>query len=281
MSDIYEVLDFGYDPSVPENIPIVEPPRPTTAPPSKKTVNAKWLPPVGKQTTPSCFVWASTYGLTTFAAAKANELDPTSTDNQASPIYTYIKVEAQQGTLSDTCVGGKIVWCLDYLKTNKGTASMTDAPYEICCDAAWTSWGDKTLTPNPLFQPTAWQGVDFTGTQGLDNLRSLIALDIPIAYGTWLYNDFKDYAGSPVPYVGSGCWASGPKGKVGHCMMIIGYDTALGPNGAILIQNSFGTTWGSQWNGSGGYVWMDCNTFQATMQGTGVYITEMASPSKR
>lgn len=281
MSDIYEVLDFGYDPSVPENIPIVEPLRPTTAPPSKKTVNAKWLPPVGKQTTPSCFVWASTYGLTTFAAAKANELDPTSTDNQASPIYTYIKVEQKHGTLSNVCIGGRISWCLDFLKAHKGTASMTDAPDETGCNAAWTSWGDKTLTPNPLFQPTAWQGVDFTGTQGLDNLRSLIALDIPIAYGTWLYNDFVHYAGSPVPYVGSGCWASGPKGKVGHCMMIIGYDTALGPNGAILIQNSFGTTWGSQWNGSGGYVWMDCNTFQATMQGTGVYITEMASPSKR
>jgi hypothetical protein len=78
-----------------------------------------------------------------------------------------------------------------------------------------------------------------------------------------------------------GVWAQGSKGKVGHCMMIIGYDNSLGPNGSILIQNSFGTTWGSQWNGSGGYVWMDCSTFQATMQGTGIYITQMASPSKR
>lgn len=280
MIDIYESLDFGYDPSVPENIPFVEPPRPTTAPPPKKTVNAKWLPPVGKQTTPSCFVWASTYGLTTFAATKANNLDPTSADNQASPIYTYIKVEWDKGR-RHTCVGGQIVWCLDYLKAKQGTASMTDAPNEVGCDAAWASWGGKTLTPNPLFQPTAWQGVDFSGAQGLDNLRSLIALDIPMAYGTWLYDDFAQYTGSPIPYVGSGVWARGRNGKVGHCMMIVGYDNLLGPNGSILIQNSFGTTWGSQWNGSGGYVWVDCNTFQATMQGGGVYITQMANAPRR
>jgi hypothetical protein len=280
MIDIYESLDFGYDPSVPENIPFVEPPRPTTAPPPKKTVNAKWLPPVGKQTTPSCFVWASTYGLTTFAATKANNHDPTSADNQASPIYTYNKVEWDKGR-RHTCVGGQILWCLDYLKAKQGTASMTDAPNEVGCDAAWASWGGKTLTPNPLFQPTAWQGVDFSGAQGLDNLRSLIALDIPMAYGTWLYDDFAQYTGSPIPYVGSGVWARGRNGKVGHCMMIVGYDNSLGPNGSILIQNSFGTTWGSQWNGSGGYVWMDCNTFQATMQGGGVYITQMASAPRR
>ena len=40
----------------------------------------------------------------------------------------------------------------------------------------------------------------------------------------------------------------------------------------MLIQNSFGSGWGSQWNGNGGYVWMAYTTFQALAQGTAFYI---------
>jgi C1A family cysteine protease len=55
--------------------------------------------------------------------------------------------------------------------------------------------------------------------------------------------------------------------------VIIGYDDTCGPNGAVLVQNSFGSSWGSQWNGHGGYVWIDNDTFQAMIQGGGVHIT--------
>ncbi len=280
MIDIYDTLDFGYDPSVPENIPVITPPRPATAPPPKNNVNPQWLPPVGKQTTPSCFVWASTYGLATFAAAQANNLDPTQAGNQASPIYTYIKVQEQQGKMNDTCSGGKIVWCLDFLKSNGGTASMSAAPNETGCTAAWTSWGNTTLSPDPIFQITGWTAMSVEGSAGLDNMRSVITAGTPFAFGAWLYSDFAHYAGSPVPYVGNGQWAQGPNGKVGHVMVVIGYDNSCGPNGAVLVQNSFGSSWGSQWNGAGGYVWIDYNTFQAMAQGTGVYITQMGSQAK-
>lgn len=53
-------------------------------------------------------------------------------------------------------------------------------------------------------------------------------------------------------------------------MMIIGYDDTTQ---AVLIQNSFGSDWGSQWNGNGGYVWMAYTTFQALAQGSAFYIT--------
>ncbi|MBS0521714.1 MAG: cysteine protease [Proteobacteria bacterium] len=277
MIDIYDALDFGYDPSVPENIPVVTPPRPAAAPPSKNNVNPQWLPPVGKQTTPSCFVWASTYGLTTFGAAQANNLDPTQPQNQASPIYTYIKVEQQQGEAANSCSGGKIAWCFDFLNTTGGTASMANAPDETGCQAAWTSWGGATLQPDSIFQVTDWKSMTLEGAAGLDNMRALITAGTPFAFGAWLYTDFVPYRGNPVPYVGNHTWAQGPNGKVGHVMMVIGYDNNCGPNGAVLVQNSFGTGWGSQWNGAGGYVWIDYNTFQTIAQGTGVYITQMGA----
>src|SRR5262245_42116286 len=98
--DIFGTLDFGYDPSVPQAIPIGPPPPWLPPPLPFFTLNPQWLPPVGHQTTPSCFVWSSTYGCVTYLAAQLNNLDPIQLVNQASPIYTYIKVQEQQGDAS-------------------------------------------------------------------------------------------------------------------------------------------------------------------------------------
>ena len=284
MTDIYETFDYGYDPSVPEDIALGAPPQPATAPPPKAHVNPIWLPPVGKQTTPSCFVWSSTYGCATFAAAKANNLDPSSPANQASPLYTYIKVEEQQGVAANNCSGGKILWPLAFLKSNGGTPSMATAPNEVGCAAAWTNYGSATLPADWRFQVMAWSGTPLNnGAEGLANMRNLIWTGTPIVYGTHLYTDFPPYDGTPSPYVGNGTWLYNENtGKLaGHCMMIIGYDDTKGAEGAVLIQNSFGSTWGCQWNGNGGYIWMAYSTFQTMAEGGGSYITLMQTQGPR
>jgi len=275
-ADIHETFDYGYDPAVAEDLPLVPVPKPATSPPPQWNVTSSLLPPVGKQTTPSCFVWSTTYGCVTFAAARYNKCAPTLPAGQASPVYTYIKVQEQQNVPSGTCSGGVMSWPLQYLRLNGGTASMATAPAGQACSDAWTSWGSATTSPNAQFQPLEWSGVSLTGSAGLDNMRAIIFGNTPIAYGTWLYTDFPPYAGTPSPYVGNGTWLINKTTgkKAGHCMMIIGYDDTME---AVLIQNSFGTSWGTQWNGSGGYVWMSYTTFQATMQGGGLYITKMQS----
>ncbi len=52
-------------------------------------------------------------------------------------------------------------------------------------------------------------------------------------------------------------------------MLIIGYDDNKGGDGvgAVLIQNSQGTAWGSE-----GYVWMAYETFQALAEGDACYV---------
>jgi hypothetical protein len=275
-ADIHETFDYGYDPGIAEDVRLVAPAKPSAAPPPQANVNPEWLPPVGHQTTPSCYVWSSTYGCATFAAAQLNGLDPTQAANQASPIYTYIKVqEIQQNTGQGVCLGGKIVWCFDFLESNGGTASMQAAPVLQGCAPAWSTWGSTTTTPpDGQFQTLAWTGMTLEGSDGLANVRTVISAGTPIVYGTGLYTDFPTYTGTPVPYVGNGQWLYNKKTgkKAGHCMMIIGYDDTIG---AVLIQNSFGPGWGSQWNGNGGYIWMSYATFQATLQGSGLYITQM------
>lgn len=275
MPTIHDTMDYGYDPTVPEPGPVTEPPRAASLP-SSATVNPTFLPPVGKQDTPSCFVWSSTYGLTTFAAAQAGLIgDPQSAAQQASPYYTYVKVLANGGTVSDTCTGGQITACLKFLDGNGGTPSMQTAPDPgtdpTPCTAVWIAYGNAQITPDAIFQPTTWAQVSVLGETGLNNIRNLIAQGYALAYGTRLYTDFAKYDGTPSPYVGNGIVAKKPDGQVvGHCMMIIGYDDTTQ---AVLIQNSFGPDWGSQWNGSGGYVWMTYQTFQALAQGTAFYIT--------
>jgi hypothetical protein len=283
-TDIYETFNYGYDPSVPERIPLEAPPKPATAPGPSAYVDTTYLPPVGHQTTPSCFVWSSTYGCATFAAAQQGKFQPKTTSNQASPDYTYIQILIELGMASDTCTGGQILSCFEYLNSKQGTPNIGTAEIEVGCDNAWSNYGGGGLQADGRFQVLAWKGMPLNnGAAGLANMRTVIAAGTPIAYGTYLYTDFPPYKGSPSPYVGNGQWLyskTDPTKKVGHCMMIIGYndDMPYGDNkGAVLIQNSFGTSWGSTYNGSGGYVWMAYDTFQTMAEGGGLYITSIAS----
>ncbi len=277
MPTIFDTFDFGYDPSIPEEVPLTTLPRPAALPPAAY-VNSTWLPPVGKQTMPNCFVWSSAYGLATFWAAKRANYTPSSASQQASPDYTYIQVEVNNGILSDTCVGGQIKAVLDWLKTNKGTPSLASAPdigksnTESSCAGNWSAYGppNSSLPPDASFAVPGYKAITVVGREGLDNMRALIASGTPLAYGTFLYTDFPKYDGTPSPYVGNGEWLYNKRTgkKAGHCMMIIGYDDAKGP-GAVLIQNSFGTTWGGD-----GLVWMTYTTFQTMAQGGAFYISE-------
>lgn len=277
--DTHEDFDFGYDLEVQEDAPFFEPPRPETLP-SSATVNAHWLPPVGAQgSIPSCFVWGSTYGLATFAAAKAGNYRPTARAQQASPAYTYIQVLIERGSSSGTCQGGQISSCFQFLKANGGTPTMEAAPYSSTCSANWSAYGKGGQTADSAFDVTGWAQFSILGADGLDNLRTMISAGVPLVYGTSLYTDFPAYKGSPSPYVGNGKLLYNRKtGKlVGHVMVIIGYDDS---SSAVLIQNSFGTSWGSQWKGSGGYVWMAYDTLQTLAQGSALFITQLGTTAR-
>jgi len=285
MDDIYATFDFGYDPATSEDCPRAILPARREALPARATVNPAWLPPVGRQTTPSCFVWAAIYGLATFKAAKAGGYTPSVPYLQASPFYAYVKILEQHGAAPDSCTGGRISWCLDFLQANDGTPNLEQAPFpapepgDSSCGAAWAMYGDTSLVSDYAFNITGGSQFGIEDELGLDMLRRLIVEDRPLAYGTALYADFLAYGASPtsleslqVPYLGNGIIQKMAGGRrAGHCMLVIGYDDELG---AVLLQNSFGIEWGTEWNGSRGYVWMAYDTFQALAQGSAFLITD-------
>jgi hypothetical protein len=255
--------DYGYDPTVDEPIEVESPARPLTLP-SAAEVNMDYLPPVGEQHTPNCAAWASTYGLATFHAAQAGQYAPNRPGLQASSAYIYIQVMKQDG-VNGSCQGSQLTSYFNSLVAG-GTPTMEQAPYEPNCAVLWEQYGSDPITPDAAFRIGGFSAV---GTKTLDDVKSIIASNRPLAYGTSLYTDFASYKGEPVPYVGNGTIKrKGDGNPVGHCMMIVAYDDNVGP-GAFYIQNSFGTAWGTN-----GFIWMAYDTFTQLAQGKAFYIKE-------
>jgi hypothetical protein len=258
-SDIYANAHFGYDPTVQETIEF-QAPGERPALPAAAQVDSTYLPPVGKQTSPSCAAWASTYGLATFTAARAGNYSPQSPTQQASPAYIYIQVMKEDGE-SQSCTGSRMTSYISILD-NGGTATMQQAPEEPC-STLWQEYGSQTLSADAAFNVGTVSAVKSTD---LASIKTIIVLGGALAYGTRLYTDFPKYDGTPAVYVGNGqILMNKTTGKpAGHCMLIIGYDDA---KGALLIQNSWGTGWGDK-----GLVWMAYDTFTALAQGTVLYV---------
>lgn len=269
-----DVNGYGYDPTVHEVRPVTRP-RYVETLPSSHSVPSKFLPPVGQQGTTenegypgSCCAWATTYGLATFTAAKAGKVDPSTPAGQASPAFIYIQVLNANGAASGTCGDTSFESYFELLAFN-GTPSMQTATYVANCAQLWQKYGNANPTHDAAFEigPIKWVDVS-----DLDSVKQVLASDRALAYGTHLYTDWPDYQGNPVPYVGNGDPKIGKNGKpVGHCMLIIGYDDNKGGEGvgAVLIQNSQGTAWGSN-----GYVWMAYETFQALAEGQACYVAD-------
>lgn len=269
-----ELAEYGYDPDVPEPGTVETPGRVAKVPPAA-SVRAEWLPPVGRQTMPNCFVWASVYGLATFYAARKSQTPPTSPDRQAAPDYAYIRSEMANHIADKTCRGGQITKCLNWLQSNGGTPSLAAAPNLLrrgatsSCDVNWSEYGSRTIAPDPSFHLPAYKLTAITGQDGLSNLRAVIASGTPLAYGTSLYTDFAHYRGTPSPYVGNGQWAQNRNGKkVGHVMLVVGYNDAYTTKtGAVRVQNSVGTSWGEN-----GFVWITYDALEKMAQGQAVYV---------
>lgn len=272
--------DRGYDPASQESAELVESFDGTT-PPARATVLRKYLPPVGRQGTSenpgspgSCAAWASTYGLATFTAAKAGDYSPTGPAQWASPAAIYVHVLKEDRFASNVCHGTQMTSYFTILSKG-GTSTLETAPYTPSCNALWEDYGGASPVLDPRFTIPAFRAI---ATTNLTALKQVIASNRVLTFGTGLFTDWTSYDGTTVPYVGNGIIAKEKDGsRVGHCMMIIGYDDDLQ---AVLIQNSEGSDWGGTFTGAppnagrtdAGYVWMAYCTFTALAQGRAFFV---------
>ena len=99
-------------------------------------------------------------------------------------------------------------------------------------------------------------GVDVSGNTALTNVKDYLAAGIPSMFGFWGFPSFSscDLKGG-IPYP-----CPGEQAEWGHAIVAVGYDDGKKikntkcnktTTGALLIRNSWGTTWGDQ-----GYGWL-------------------------
>lgn len=255
---------YGYDPSGDKDL--LAQARPFVYEgtlPDKAMVNTEYLPPVGQQGTlehpgapGTCAAWAYVYGLIGFTAACNNKFSPDTPDNQASPAHVYIQVMKADGNSENVCGDSSFRTYTQFLQ--QGTPNMQIAAYTPDCKSLWRGYNSNAELDS-RFAIQAPEIIDIK--KDLDGLKGVLASGSPLCYGTALYTDFVSYDNSPVPYVGNGKYSGSY-----HCMLIVGYDDSCGENGAICLQNSFGTQWGDQ-----GMMWMDVKTFQTTAEGMALY----------
>jgi C1A family cysteine protease len=100
------------------------------------------------------------------------------------------------------------------------------------------------------------QGADVSGAEVLASVKSYLAAGIPSMFGFWGFPSFDstDVKGG-IPYP-----CPDEEAQWGHAIVAVGYDDAKKikntqcnktTTGALLIRNSWGTTWGDQ-----GYGWL-------------------------
>ena len=237
-------------------------PSPSATPTSAMLSNT---PPIGQQgscslcsqgegSPGSCISWSAAYGLGSYTANLTQQWGIDDPDHQVSPAYLYAYVLNAE---SRSCPTGTMEPpYLNFLVRN-GAPSNQTVPYQANC--SYLGGIDLGTSSDPSFKIGSWS---YVSPQDRDLIKSYLAAGHAVAFAGHLYEGFGLLQGSEV-YYGSGPFEMNKStGKlVGHGMLLIGYNDALGdPSkglGAYRIQNSFGTSWGDS-----GYLWMTYGTFE-------------------
>lgn len=205
----------------------------------------------------SCISWSAAYGLGSYTANLTQQWGVEDPDHQVSAAYLYAYVLNQE---SRSCPTGTMEPpYLNFLVRN-GAPSMTTVPYQPNC--TYLGGIDLGTLSDPAFKIGSWS---YVSPQDRDLIKAYLAAGHAVAFAGHLYDGFGLLQGSDV-YYGSGPFEiNKTTGKlVGHGMLLIGYNDALGDPtqglGAYRLQNSFGTNWGDS-----GYLWMSYGTFESSI----------------
>jgi Cysteine protease len=191
-------------------------------------------PPVGNQGSEgSCVAWGTTY-----AGRSINwqALNPAAWDqsvNIFSPEYIYDQIK------TGDCSGGSYVTNgLDFL-VNNGAVPWNIMPYSDLNGCSLVPTADQVaIAAN--YKVASYNRVSITAT----DIKAALVSGKPVIVAGPVNRSFEYLTGATVLTTFSG------KNLGGHCYCVVGYDDS---KQAFKIQNSWGTTWGSNGFGYIGY----------------------------
>lgn len=92
--------------------------------------------------------------------------------------------------------------------------------------------------------------LDANAKQKIKSVRKSLAREHPVIVGMFIKKDFYTQFGQDFYYMGPGPIAEA------HAMVVVGYDDGRGREGAFLLMNSWGSSWGDN-----GFIWMEYEAF--------------------
>lgn len=211
--------------------------------------NRKWLPQIGSQGQyGTCVAWATAYNCRTYLYAKSHGLTTSSlnSSNTFSPADIFMSIGSNDKGAN---CGGSYFEAAFNKMISRGVATMSTAPYSsLSCNSSpsssWTSnAGNYKIKSFREITPLT-----------KDALKQYLAQGELIVFGAALGDEFMYADGSYVLSQQTTFNATGQHAY--HAMVCAGYDDTKGANGAFLVVNSWGTSWGDN-----GYIWVDQNYF--------------------
>jgi hypothetical protein len=242
-----------------------------------RVVNTDYLPNVGRQSYGSCTSWAIVYYYKTWQEAKEHHwLHPnaqTNPERVMSPAFIFNLANAGL-PFSGTSVNTNFEYLLRY-----GTCSVA----EMEANAEPSKWPDENQYLAAFAQRAQSAAEIAVSTQdGLDALKAHLAGDDLAVFTMTLFNNFTTYpAGAGISNEvffrnDNGIYIASGASSAGHELCIIGYDDNKAwtdddggtHKGAMLVVNSWGTTWGANLPEAGtpGFIWLSYDYFMAYAQ---------------
>ena len=212
-----------------------EPPVYRGAAPERVDISSK-LPAVRSQRpTSSCVSWAATYAAASFAL-RARGVAPAIT---LSPSFTYNQIARDQW-----CGRGTAISATLNLLRDAGALPIE----QFAFDAGWCGRQPtaEELSRANAFRITSWAAFD---ARSHDKVKQQLARGAPVIFATHWTRKMGDLRGDAV------LEGDDTPGE-GHAMLVVGYDDS---RRALLVQNSFGSSWGNRGYGWFGYDWWKRN----------------------
>lgn len=248
------------------------------------------LPAVAQQGTPAdpgspgtCEAQSYGYGLGSYTAARGSDgvvkWDASIPQNATSAAWLYELVQRSSGK---ACPAGSR--SLDYLEqlVSFGAPSRGQVPYQSNC----TYLDNVNISPRPSmdrFLVGSYAVIPVSGNgNAVGQIRSHLAAGQAVAFtGAVLCG----YAFNPAFEQGV-IYKTATVPNSGHGQLLVGYDDRLGKSGApgaLLVQNSFGTSWPPSGSGSAapaGQAFWSYNSFATTQSMAAVAYPLSAGPGK-
>jgi len=207
------------------------------------------FPPVGDQGQyGTCVAWAVGYNYKT----AVNGMDKGYSISQlTSPAYQfsakYLFLDIPDGQKGANCEGTDIGVAFSNIQ-DKGIATVQTVPYTALGDCSQSNIQNSWVSEAGQHRIKYWRKVQ---ADSPDDLKALLADNIPIAFGARLADNFMSWNSEAVLSSNSSYNNVGQHAY--HAMVIAGYDNA---KNAFKVINSWGKNWGAN-----GYIWIEYNFF--------------------